>query len=141
LGVAVGDAAQPTVQFGQMIEGFIHPETPLKRDAGLINSTYSIAGSVERPQGRAGRIGAGEPQDRVNRHHAAFRMAVEIEDFRSGLLKHCVERKPAGIVRKAGVMGIVLRGGLVRLGNAIEIDLPPAPHRPLVYRVPETEGG
>jgi MOSC domain-containing protein YiiM len=32
------------------------------------------------------------------------------------------------LVRKAGVMAIVLHGGEVRPGDAIRIELPPEPH-------------
>jgi MOSC domain-containing protein YiiM len=60
----------------------------------------------------------------------------QIEAFQSGLLEHCVEPRPTGLVCKAGVMSIVLRGGLVRPGDAVRIELPPTPHQPLVYRVP-----
>ena len=63
----------------------------------------------------------------------------QIEDFQPGLLKHVVESKSTGLVRKAGVMSIVLQGGEVRPGDSIEIELPPLPHEPLVYRVPELE--
>jgi tetrachlorobenzoquinone reductase len=63
----------------------------------------------------------------------------QIEDFQPGLLQHVVESKPTGLVRKAGVMSIVLQGGEVRPGDAIEIELPPPPHEPLIYRVPELE--
>lgn len=38
----------------------------------------------------------------------------------------------AGIVRKAGVMAVVERGGEVRPGMPIEVVLPELPHRPLV---------
>lgn len=65
----------------------------------------------------------------------------QIDDFQKGLLEHCVETGPAGLVRKAGVMAIVVRGGVVRPGDTIQIELPPPPHQPLVYRVPETEDG
>jgi|SRR6185437_6088081 len=63
----------------------------------------------------------------------------QIEDFQPGLLKHVVESKPTGLVRKAGVMSVVLQGGEVRPGDPIEIELPPLPHKPLIYRVPELE--
>ena len=36
------------------------------------------------------------------------------------------------LIRKTGVMGIVLVGGEVRAGDAIGIELPPGPHTPLV---------
>jgi MOSC domain-containing protein YiiM len=35
------------------------------------------------------------------------------------------------LIRKAGVMGIVLAGGKVRAGDAIRIELPPLPHQAL----------
>lgn len=60
----------------------------------------------------------------------------QIEAFQPGLLSHVIERRPDGVVRKGGVMSIVLRGGIVRPGDRIEIELPPAPHAPLDYRAP-----
>jgi MOSC domain-containing protein YiiM len=61
----------------------------------------------------------------------------QIEEFQAGLLSHLVERRPTGVVRKGGVMSIVLKGGIVRAGDRIEIELPPAPHASLIYRAPE----
>ncbi|GLQ56252.1 MOSC domain-containing protein [Devosia nitrariae] len=57
---------------------------------------------------------------------------AQIEAFQSGLLAQMVEKRADGaLVRKAGVMGIVLNGGRVRPGDSIEISLPEGPHRPL----------
>jgi hypothetical protein len=43
-----------------------------------------------------------------------------------------VDRDAAGnIVRKAGVMSIVRVGGPVRPGDAVTVELPAGPHRPL----------
>jgi MOSC domain-containing protein YiiM len=39
--------------------------------------------------------------------------------------------KEGNLVRKAGIMTIVLAGGEVRPGDPIRIELPPEPHRPL----------
>jgi len=56
----------------------------------------------------------------------------QIDGFRQGLLKQVLGRDEAGnLVRKAGVMGIVLAGGTVRPGDPIAVELPPRPHRPL----------
>jgi hypothetical protein len=33
-------------------------------------------------------------------------------------------------------MAVVVRGGIVRQDDAIEVTLPPKPHQPLIYRVP-----
>ncbi|GAB2976653.1 MOSC domain-containing protein [Nocardioides montaniterrae] len=57
---------------------------------------------------------------------------VQIDMFRPGLLKRLVHTDASGaVVRLAGVMGIVSRGGDVRPGDVIAVDLPPAPHLPL----------
>ncbi len=58
---------------------------------------------------------------------------AQIEQFHRGLLSAVLDRDDAGnLIRKAGVMGVVLVGGQVRAGDAIVIEPPPAPHRPLV---------
>ncbi|MEU5216771.1 MOSC domain-containing protein [Streptomyces sp. NPDC020807] len=57
---------------------------------------------------------------------------AQIDGFRHGLLKQVVGRdEQGGIVRKAGIMGIVLTGGEVRPGDTIRAELPEGPHRPL----------
>jgi MOSC domain-containing protein YiiM len=56
----------------------------------------------------------------------------QIEGFASGLLARMVGRDEAGeVVRRAGVMGVVERGGLVRPGDPITVEPPDGPHRPL----------
>ncbi|MFC7640572.1 MOSC domain-containing protein [Streptosporangium lutulentum] len=57
---------------------------------------------------------------------------VQIEAFQPGLLKRVVGRDETGeLVRKAGVMGVVVAGGEVRPGDPIEVELPRPPHRRL----------
>ena len=57
---------------------------------------------------------------------------VQLDKFQKGLMMATLGRDPQGnLVRKAGVMGIVLESGDVRAGDPIRIVLPPA-HRPLV---------
>ncbi|QDL92646.1 MOSC domain-containing protein [Paroceanicella profunda] len=55
----------------------------------------------------------------------------QIEKFRPGLLARVLERRPEGLVRRAGVMSVVVEGGMVREGDAIVSVLPPLPHHPL----------
>lgn len=56
----------------------------------------------------------------------------QIEDFGTGLLAAVLERAADGsLIRKAGVMSVVLSGGDVRPGDAITVELPPLPHHPL----------
>jgi MOSC domain-containing protein YiiM len=57
---------------------------------------------------------------------------AQLDGLRPGLMAAVLGRDERGnLVRKAGVMGIVLTGGEVRPGDAIRVDLPPEPHRPL----------
>ena len=57
---------------------------------------------------------------------------LQIDNFQDGLLKQVVGRDEAGnVVRKAGIMGIVKEGGVVRPGDAIKTELPETPHNPL----------
>ncbi|MFD8534089.1 MOSC domain-containing protein [Streptosporangium canum] len=57
---------------------------------------------------------------------------LQIDAFQPGLLRQVVSRDEAGrLIRRAGVMGVVVAGGEVRPGDAIEVELPPPPHRPL----------
>lgn len=53
----------------------------------------------------------------------------QIDAFRPGLLNEVVTRNPEGaIVRKAGVMAVVVADGTVRPGDGITISLPTGPH-------------
>ena len=57
---------------------------------------------------------------------------AQINGFRAGLLNEVVGRDENGEVeRKGGVMAVVLRGGAVRAGDPISVELPPLPHVPL----------
>lgn len=57
---------------------------------------------------------------------------AQIEAFRPGLLKAVLGRGADGrLIRKAGIMGIVLAGGEIRPGDAITATLPPEPYRAL----------
>jgi MOSC domain-containing protein YiiM len=57
---------------------------------------------------------------------------VQIDRFRSGLLGKVVRRSETGeIVRRAGVMSVVVESGVVRTGDAVVVELPEEPHRAL----------
>ncbi|MFF4243300.1 MOSC domain-containing protein [Streptomyces sp. NPDC001822] len=57
---------------------------------------------------------------------------LQIDHFRDGLLKQVVGRADDGtVVRKAGIMGVVVTGGIVRPGDPVRAELPAEPHRPL----------
>jgi MOSC domain-containing protein YiiM len=57
---------------------------------------------------------------------------LQLEQLGTGLMAAVLDRDDQGnLVRKAGIMGVVLAGGVVRAGDSITVELPPAPHIPL----------
>ena len=57
---------------------------------------------------------------------------AQIERFMPGLLAAVLDRTPSGaLVRKAGVMGVVLESGRVHPGDPIVIEHSPQPHKSL----------
>ncbi|MFD5828459.1 MOSC domain-containing protein [Lentzea sp. NPDC060358] len=58
---------------------------------------------------------------------------AQIDAFSHGLLKEVVFRGPDGdLVRLAGIMSVVVAGGVVRPGDEIGVELPAEPHTALV---------
>jgi MOSC domain-containing protein YiiM len=56
----------------------------------------------------------------------------QLETIQHGLMAAVLDRDPNGaLIRKAGVMAIVLVSGIVRPGDAIAVELPPPPYTPL----------
>ncbi|WP_053846969.1 MOSC domain-containing protein [Streptomyces sp. NRRL B-24085] len=57
---------------------------------------------------------------------------AQIDRFRKGLLKRVVGRDEDGrALFRSGIMSVVVRGGAVRAGDAVGVELPGGPHRPL----------
>ncbi|MBS1818879.1 MAG: MOSC domain-containing protein [Acidobacteria bacterium] len=57
---------------------------------------------------------------------------VQIENFHEGLLEAVLEKQPGGrVVRKTGVMSIVVADGEIAPGDTVRVQLPPRPHVPL----------
>ena len=57
---------------------------------------------------------------------------AQLEQIKPGLMAAVLDRDEQGnLIRKAGVMAVVIAGGAVRPGDEITVELPAAPHRPL----------
>ena len=57
---------------------------------------------------------------------------AQLDRIQPGLMAATLGRDENGnLVRKAGIMGVVLAGGDVWPGDPIHVELPPQPHRPL----------
>jgi MOSC domain-containing protein YiiM len=81
------------------------------------------------PTGAVLRIGAAAAEVRVTGLRNPCR---QLDRFRPGLMAATLDRDAAGrLIRKAGVMAVVLIGGEVWPGDSIEVTLPEPPYRPL----------
>ena len=57
---------------------------------------------------------------------------AQLDRIQSGLMAATLERAPdGGLIRKAGIMAVVVKGGEVRPGDPIRVELPEEPYRPL----------
>ena len=57
---------------------------------------------------------------------------TQLDGIRDGLMAATLDReRDGGLIRKAGVRAVVVGGGDVQAGDAIAVELPPEPHRPL----------
>jgi MOSC domain-containing protein YiiM len=55
----------------------------------------------------------------------------QIECFQAGLLAAVSQDANGNLFFKSGIMGIILKGGVVKAGDAIRVELPPEPHEKL----------
>ena len=57
---------------------------------------------------------------------------AQLDGIQPGLMAATLDRDDQGnLVRKAGIMGVVIAAGEVRAGDPIRVELPPEPHRVL----------
>ena len=57
----------------------------------------------------------------------------QLDGFQKGLMAATLDKDAGGnLIRKAGIMSIVLADGDVRPGDAVRVELPATPHRPLL---------
>jgi MOSC domain-containing protein YiiM len=57
---------------------------------------------------------------------------AQLDRIQPGLMGATLERAADGnLIRKAGIMAVVIEGGEVRPGDPIRVELPPDPRRPL----------
>ena len=53
----------------------------------------------------------------------------QIDNFQKGLLRAVLDKTPDGeLIRKSGIMAIVISGGVIKANDPIEIQLPEKPH-------------
>lgn len=127
------DPSQPNLRQVHLIHGELHDEL---RAAGFEVGPGQLGENVTTrdidllglPAGTLLRLGP----DAVVEVTGLRNPCLQIDAFQQGALKQVIGRDEDGnLVRKGGIMGIVLAGGEVRPGDPIAVELPEGPHRAL----------
>lgn len=127
------DPSQPNLRQVHLIHAELHDEL---REAGFAVSAGQMGENITTrgldllalPTGTHLRLG----DTAVVEVTGLRNPCVQLDGFQPGLMAATLGRDERGnLIRKAGVMGIVLADGEVRPGDPIHVELPPEPHRAL----------
>jgi MOSC domain-containing protein YiiM len=127
------DPTQPNLRQVHLIHGELHDELAARGfsiGAGMMGENVTTRGIdlLALPVGTRLHLGA----DAVVEVTGLRNPCVQLDGVAPGLMAAVLERDAEGrLVRKAGIMGIVVSGGRVAPGDQITIALPSGPHRPL----------
>jgi MOSC domain-containing protein YiiM len=127
------DPSQPNLRQVHLIQGELHDEL---REAGFAVAAGQMGENITTRGVDLLGLPAG------TRLHLGDSAVVEVTGLRNpcaqlnriqpGLMAATLDRDEDGnLVRKAGIMGVVIAGGEVWPGDPIRVELPPLPHRPL----------
>lgn len=123
---AARDPDQPNLRQVHLIHGELHDElraAGFDIDAGRMGENVTTRGIdlLGLPAGTRLLLGA----DAVVELTGLRSPCSQLDKLQPGLMAACVGRDAAGnVVRKAGVMGIVVDGGDVRVGDTARVELP-----------------
>jgi MOSC domain-containing protein YiiM len=124
------DPTQPNLRQVHLIHRELFDEVTAEVDSGELGENVTTEGVdlLELPRGTLLRLG----DEAVVELTGLRNPCVQIERFEPGLLKQVVGTDDEGLtVRKAGVMAVVISGGVVRPGDPIEVQLPTRPFEAL----------
>ena len=124
------DPTQPNLRQVHLIQAELFDELAaagFEVAAGLMGENITTRGLdlLALPQGARLRLGA----DAVIEVTGLRNPCAQLDNYQPGLTRAVLDRGPDGeLVRKAGVMAVVLRGGMVGPGDLIVVELPALPH-------------
>ena len=127
------DPSQPNLRQIHLIHAELHDELLARGfavSAGALGENITTRGIdlLALPQGSRLRVGATAIVEVTGLRNPC----VQLNRFQPGLMSAVLDRGPDGkLIRKAGIMGIVLADGVVRTEDRIGVDLPNRPFRPL----------
>jgi MOSC domain-containing protein YiiM len=124
------DPSQPNLRQVHLLQSELFPEL-LARDfavwPGDLGENITTAGVdlLALPTGARLHLGAGAVVELTGLRNPCS----QLDGFQRGLMAAVLARDAQGeLVRKAGVMAVVLAGGAVKAHDPIAIELPPRPH-------------
>lgn len=127
------DPTQPNLRQVHLIHAELHEElrgagfTVRAGEMGENITTRGIA-LLDLPVGTRLHLGA----DAVVELTGLRNPCTQLDAFQPGLMAAVLDRTAEGaLVRKAGVMAVVVAGGEVRRGDAVQVSLPEGAHEPL----------
>ena len=127
------DATKPNLRQVHLIHAELHDELAARGfrvAAGEMGENVTTRGIdlLGLPAGARLRLGDEAVVEVTGLRHPC----VQLETLQEGLMAAVLDRDAGGnLVRKAGVMAVVVTGGEVRAGDRIEVELPAPPHRRL----------
>lgn len=128
------DPSQPNLRQVHLISAELHDELAA---AGFVvgpgdmgeNVTTRGVDLLALPTGTVLRLGAAAVVEVTGLRNPC----LQLDRFQDGLLGAVLDRDADGeVIRKAGVMAVVLTAGEVRPGDDVTLELPAEPHRALV---------
>jgi MOSC domain-containing protein YiiM len=128
------DPTQPNLRQVHLVHSELFDELGLQGfqiTPGLIGENVTTRGIdlLGLPRGALLRLGA----DAVVEVTGLRNPCIQLDGIQDGLMRACLGRDADGEpIRKAGIMGVVRMGGVVRPGDAIGVTLPPGPHEKLL---------
>lgn len=127
------DPHQPNLRQVHLIHAELHDELRaggFAVAAGQMGENITTAGVplLDLPTGTRLRLGEAAVVEITGLRNPC----AQLDGLQSGLMAATLDRDAEGnLIRKAGVMGVVLVEGTVRPGDPIAVELPSTPHRPL----------
>jgi MOSC domain-containing protein YiiM len=127
------DPSQPNLRQVHLIHAELHDELRARGftvRAGEMGENITTRGIdlLRLPVGTRLHLGAGAVVEITGLRTPC----TQLERIQPGLMAAVLDRDAQGnLVRKAGVMGVVLSGGEVQPTDPIRVELPSEPHRPL----------
>jgi MOSC domain-containing protein len=124
---------QPNLRQVHLIHAELHDElvaAGFAVDAGRMGENITTRGIdlLSLPAGARLRLG----EEAVVEVTGLRNPCGQLNKIQRGLMAATLARDEGGnLVRKAGIMGVVLEGGEVRAGDAVRVELPPPPHQKL----------